>query len=1079
MKKLTRWISLLLVVGLVISLAAVSGSAERTLSAAYPEATELLMNIDVLDEDKSWTEPISGAEAKAALRALGVSEAFDEGAETVSGAALLNKALESIGYAVGNDTLWANFNHLLKGVAGYSASGAITREQTAQILLNTLKALPNGSGEIKGASLGLSYVLTGRDEFNRPYYKWSNGSDLTAIYKDTPVYYGQGGISYCDLLTAIGVPAEINRWTMFNCCWNGNGFNGYWDKLHWGDTPHSGCGGDFLASKGNVIEVYDDYCYVNVNGNSGRAYSVSVIETWLAEVRDDGLYVYGESNGATWGPWELPAGKSKGYYIMWYSWKSGAEGYYRLEPAGSVRGLLWGWDDWNTNIYADDQKTPNSQHFFFGNNLKVYPDNQYKVYTFLLDEYGNVIGMREAPLTPASPCQTHTWTNYRNLDEIGGQYFHGESWTYYNLHERECTVCHAVEQGAHVAGDPVNVVEATEDAGGYTGDIYCTCCGVLMQSGTDTPPAEHRHVAGEAQQENYTAATCEQDGSYDMVARCTECTCPLSSQHYTIPAIGHDWEQTGRTEPTESEDGSVTYICRNDPAHTKNEVLYALGKMEEPAEKNGATAYPEAVELLTNVGVMQKTAEWSKKITGIEANKAFEALGVVGGFRPTGTVTGEAFLAKALEAIGYNVGNDTLWATYNHLTKGVSGYSGSAELTREQAAQILLNTLKSFKNDSDSMKAADLGLTYVRTGEDAFHRPSYKWQKNGKNVTASYTDAPVVVVKGGTCYCDLLKLMGVTDENNRWMLFNCAWNGNAFQGYWEKLHWGDPAHSGCGGDTIGSIGETVEIYDNYGMAEVNSNVGRAYLGVIVDTWLAEIRMNDNGLRYIQIFGKDDGTSWGWWYYNEIQNLSDGYYYLNYSWNGKQEGVYNRVTASGVTGTLDAWNDATVTVSGTVLNRNKCFLYGKDLLTAENLGKTFTFLQDNDGNVLGMQSGVLMLQGNNQKYYTNDGEASVRAAFPLSAFTGTVTMDGEPVDPANYTVSEGSTIITFKESYMKSLPVGTHRCGVDSTFGTAYAAILVTGSVRTGDPAHLVLWISLLGISAAAAFVLLRRKQTAK
>lgn len=48
----------------------------------------------------------------------------------------------------------------------------------------------------------------------------------------------------------------------------------------------------------------------------------------------------------------------------------------------------------------------------------------------------------------------------------------------------------------------------------------------------------------------------------------------------------------------------------------------------------------------------------------------------------------------------------------------------------------------------------------------------------------------------------------------------------------------------------------------------------------------------------------------------------------------------------------------------------------------------------------------------------------------------VQVDGKNVDAANYTVKEGSTIVTLKTSYLETLPVGRHTLAIVSDTGTA-------------------------------------------
>ena len=61
----------------------------------------------------------------------------------------------------------------------------------------------------------------------------------------------------------------------------------------------------------------------------------------------------------------------------------------------------------------------------------------------------------------------------------------------------------------------------------------------------------------------------------------------------------------------------------------------------------------------------------------------------------------------------------------------------------------------------------------------------------------------------------------------------------------------------------------------------------------------------------------------------------------------------------------------------------------------------------------------------------------------------VELDGVTVDAENYTVTEGSTIITLKADYVETLSAGEHTIGIVSTSGTAAAAFTVTDRI-SGD-----------------------------
>ena len=90
-----------------------------------------------------------------------------------------------------------------------------------------------------------------------------------------------------------------------------------------------------------------------------------------------------------------------------------------------------------------------------------------------------------------------------------------------------------------------------------------------IQNGSVT--VECDHVAGDW--ETQKPAACEEEGQ--EVKKCTKCQEVLETR--PIPATGHKWKETGRTEADCTNAGSISYICENDPAHTKQETIDALG----------------------------------------------------------------------------------------------------------------------------------------------------------------------------------------------------------------------------------------------------------------------------------------------------------------------------------------------------------------------------------------------------------------------------------------------------------------------------------------------------------------------
>ena len=113
----------------------------------------------------------------------------------------------------------------------------------------------------------------------------------------------------------------------------------------------------------------------------------------------------------------------------------------------------------------------------------------------------------------------------------------------------------------------------------------------------------------------------------------------------------------------------------------------------------------------------------------------------------------------------------------------------------------------------------------------------------------------------------------------------------------------------------------------------------------------------------------------------------------------------------------------------------------------------------------------------------DGSLAIRGRGEISKFRE-VKVDGVTVDPVNYTVTEGSTIITFKPEYLKSLSTGNHSFELVWTDGTAATNFTVAEnadqsakSPKTGEDFSMALCTALLMVSCAGlAGIFAKRKR---
>ena len=114
----------------------------------------------------------------------------------------------------------------------------------------------------------------------------------------------------------------------------------------------------------------------------------------------------------------------------------------------------------------------------------------------------------------------------------------------------------------------------------------------------------------------------------------------------------------------------------------------------------------------------------------------------------------------------------------------------------------------------------------------------------------------------------------------------------------------------------------------------------------------------------------------------------------------------------------------------------------------------------------------------------DGSLAIRGSGEISKFRE-VKVDGVTVDPVNYTVTEGSTIITFKPEYLKSLSAGNHSFELVWTDGTAATNFTVAEnadqsakSPKTGeDFSRTLCTVLLMDSCAVLAGMFVRRKKS--
>ena len=177
----------------------------------------------------------------------------------------------------------------------------------------------------------------------------------------------------------------------------------------------------------------------------------------------------------------------------------------------------------------------------------------------------------------------------------------------------------------HVNTETRNAKEATCTETGYTGDVYCVDCGMLVTAGTELPLADHSM----GQWTVTKPATCDEDGEETrQCANCDYCetrTIPAADHAYEVsvvaptctaegytqysciycqhnyredftPALGHAYEEE-KVEPTCTEAGYTVHTCQTCQHSYVDSIVPALGHdytkqtVEPTHDKMGYTTY--------------------------------------------------------------------------------------------------------------------------------------------------------------------------------------------------------------------------------------------------------------------------------------------------------------------------------------------------------------------------------------------------------------------------------------------------------------------------------------------------------
>ena len=310
-------------------------------------------------------------------------------------------------------------------------------------------------------------------------------------------------------------------------------------------------------------------------------------------------------------------------------------------------------------------------------------------------------------------------------------------------------------------------------------------------------------------------------------------------------------------------------------------------------------------------------------------------------YAPTSNVTGTQFLKMALVTLGYDQEKEgfvgTSWAVnVLALAKKIGlidnladGWKPEHDLTREEAAQILLNALNAETVEyAQEAKSADFkpttnadgawvfkGKLYltvagaVKTGNklykdfdlkkedstDAFYRPYTKWTKD--NVSVEIMKAPKVTFTKKFSACELLVALGVKESDTKTKIFidkvycdgddtvdfddydiyDDAYKNADDEAYWKHGNSNCPDATGA---KHGAQGTLTQVFYNGKDADGNKH----YTITSIETWLGKVTKVTNKTTAHDNHVKSDGAVKLNAYFNNLQTLEEN----NYDYCGKMD-----------------------------------------------------------------------------------------------------------------------------------------------------------------------------------------------
>ena len=651
------------------------------------------------------------------------------------------------------------------------------------------------------------------------------------------------------------------------------------------------------------------------------------------------------------------------------------------------------------------------------------------------------------------------------------------------------------------------------------------------------------------------AATPDNTGNYTLPAGNKQYTITVTDKagNNTLCTVtvndGHDWNEAIYTWNDDGSSCTASRTCKNDSDHVETAEANITSKpgKEPTCTENGETSY-------TATFTVEWASEQSKTIADVPAlghkltkteanaptctedgNKEYWTCDTCGKY--FSDANGDTEIEKdswIISAIGhdwndavYTWSDDGSTCTATRTCKNDSAHTETSKATVTGAQTKAPTCTENGETTYTATFEADWAMTQTKVLADipatghSYGKPEWSWSEDGKTCTVIFTcekdethkETPEVKVTsavktaatctetGVTTYTATVEFNGQTHTDTKDVADIPATNHSYGEPEWN---WSEDGKTctvtfTCANDETHKETPEVKVTSAVKTPATCTEKG-------VTTYTAAVEFN----------GKT---------YTDTKDLTDipatGHSYGKPEWNWSEDGKTCTVTftcandkthketpevkvASEVKTPATCTEAGVTTYTATVEFNGKTYTDTKDLTDIPATGHSYDNGKCTVCGAIASDFKVIITAGANGSWQKGTKDGLTFTSNAAYKHFQKVQVDGKDLDASNYTVKEGSTIVTLKDSYLETLSVGKHTLSIVSDTGTATTEFTIkaaasannqkplkatnitkgeaTESVQTGDNTNMMLWIVLLIISASALGITaygIRKKHTEK